>query len=389
MRVMKHTGLVVLILLFASCGSRQGYRIEGELEGGAGKSIVLEMVVGNHIEAVDSTRLDDQGRFTFKGELEQPTFGILRAGRDHMRMIILHPGDRLQVKGSYENIEKECDVEGSEDNRLFSMFRDTLQKNIEALQALNRIYQDSLHSPRIREIVKELRARSQAIIARQRAFTRRFITEHSGSLAALLALYQQIAPGTYLIDPMQDLSYYERIDSVLNLKYPEADPVVTFHAQVAELRSRKRQQEIEEQLLGIGKVPPDIALPDPQGDTLHLSSLRGKVVLLDFWASWCAPCRRENPNLVRLYEKYHPKGFEIFQVSLDRTRKAWIDGIRADHLDKWYHVSDLGYWQSAVVKLYHIQAIPSNFLLDRDGKILAKNLRGIALERKLKEIFGE
>lgn len=228
-----------------------------------------------------------------------------------------------------------------------------------------------------------------AIIDDQARYTKKFIADHPGSLAILLALYQQIAPGMYILDPMKDLSVYEQVDSSLNALYPESDPVITFHTQVAELRRRKEQQEMEERLLGVGKVPPDIALPDPQGDTLRLSSLRGKVVLLDFWASWCSPCRRENPNLVRNYEKYHKKGFEIFQVSLDRTKEAWIKGIRDDHLDQWYHVSDLGYWQSAVVRLYHIQGIPTNFLLDRDGKIIARNLRGRALSDKLAQIFGE
>ncbi len=381
--------LVLAGVLLVSCGNKKGFHIEGTLDGGAGKQIRLDLVMTNHLKTVDSTVLDDKGHFVLSGDLEQPTFGILREPGNKMFMVILHPGDRIKVTGSYDDLEKDHSVQGSEDTQLFEAFRTYLQQNIDKLEALNKTYQDSLHSPNIGAITKDLRDRSLAIIDDQKKYTEQFISDHSSSLASLLALYQQIAPGMYIMDPMEDFSVYEEVDSSLNALYPESDPVMTFHSQVAELRSRKRQQEIENQLLGIGKVPPDIALPDPQGDTLRLSSLRGKVVLLDFWASWCSPCRQESSNLVRNYEKYHKKGFEIFQVSLDRTKDAWVKGIEADHLGQWYHVSDLGYWQSAVVKLYHIQGIPDNFLLDRDGRIIAKNLRGQALGDKLAEIFGE
>ena len=125
-----------------------------------------------------------------------------------------------------------------------------------------------------------------------------------------------------------------------------------------------------------GTEAPEISLPTPEGDTIKLSSTRGSVVLLDFWASWCAPCRKENPNLLKLIIMYHKKGFQIYQVSLDKTKEAWIKGIQDDHLEKWIHVSDIKYWNSIVVPLYKIESIPYNFLLDKEGRIIASNLRG-------------
>ena len=139
--------------------------------------------------------------------------------------------------------------------------------------------------------------------------------------------------------------------------------------------------------LETGSPAPEIALPSPDGDTILLSSLRGNYVLLDFWASWCAPCRRENPNLVNVYKKYHDKGFEIYQVSLDRTRDAWVKGIEDDKLH-WVHVSDLQYWNSIVVPVYNIEGIPMSYLLDRQGRIIAQNLSGGRLEQELKQIFN-
>ncbi|MGM0667845.1 MAG: peroxiredoxin family protein, partial [Bacteroidota bacterium] len=138
---------------------------------------------------------------------------------------------------------------------------------------------------------------------------------------------------------------------------------------------------------GIGALAPEIALPNPEGDTIRLSSTRGKYVLLDFWAAWCAPCRTENPRLVEAYEKYSGEGFEIYQVSLDQTREAWLDGISEDKIGDWIHVSDLKYWSSSVVPLYGIESIPSNYLLDAEGRIIATNLRGEALTLKLADIF--
>lgn len=141
--------------------------------------------------------------------------------------------------------------------------------------------------------------------------------------------------------------------------------------------------------LTAGMEAPDIEFADPDGNMRRLSDLRGNVVLIDFWASWCRPCRMENPNVVRLYNQYHDRGFEIFSVSLDNSRDAWIKAIKDDKLVWPNHVSDLRGWSSAAGRLYGIQSIPSTVLIDREGKVLARNLRGQELENKLKEIFDK
>ena len=140
--------------------------------------------------------------------------------------------------------------------------------------------------------------------------------------------------------------------------------------------------------LAIGNEAPEIVLNDPNGKSIKLSSLRGNYVMIDFWASWCRPCRMENPNLVRLYNKFNSKGFEVYSVSLDRNKDAWLKAIKKDNLT-WTHVSDLKFWQSEGAKIYNVKAIPHTVLLDKEGKILATGLRGKSLENKLEEIFGK
>ncbi len=198
-------------------------------------------------------------------------------------------------------------------------------------------------------------------------------------------LYITAGTGVYVLNPEKDISYYLKVDSSLSKNYPEYEPVVTLHEQVKEMIAYLERSKPSAAGSGEKAEAPEISLPSPEGDTIKLSSTRGSIVLLDFWAAWCGPCRKENPNLVKAYNKYQGKGFQIYQVSLDKTKEAWIKGIQDDKLERWIHVSDVKYWNSSVVPLYKIESIPANYLLDKEGRIIASNLRGDALQRKLDE----
>jgi thiol-disulfide isomerase/thioredoxin len=162
----------------------------------------------------------------------------------------------------------------------------------------------------------------------------------------------------------------------------------TYIAEFPGSESRNFLKQFSQGPPGEGEMAPDITLADREGKILPLSSTRGKVVLLDFWASWCGPCRMENPNVVKAYEKYKNKGFTVFSVSLDQSKDKWLAAIAKDGLVWENHVSDLKGWGSAGAALYQVRGIPATFLLDKTGKIIARNLRGPALEKKLEELLG-
>ncbi len=376
--------LILVILILSGCNTSKRFEIKGVIENGQGSMIYLDEIETSSVTSIDSLTLNDDGSFQFTHELTMPKFFLLRSNQNDFITLLIQPGEKVTVEANMDNLAESFTVKGSPDSKLLQDYSQYLQQNIDQLTELNKIYTDSLQSPNIESIMADLDERSNRILEDQREYTIDYITSNTHSLASLLALYQQITPRNYVLDPIEDIVYFEMVDSVLYALYPESGPVQALHAQVIELNQRKETIREMELLFADGATPPEIALPNPDGDTITLSSTRGNIVLLDFWAAWCAPCREENPNLVAQYTKYHSEGFEIFQVSLDRGREDWIKAIESDGLENWIHVSDLN---SIAANLYYIQQIPTSFLLDREGRIIARNLRGEALEKKLSEIF--
>lgn len=214
-------------------------------------------------------------------------------------------------------------------------------------------------------------------------------------------LREEIVP---LFDKLKaiDADYIKSAKNYISLNILDqnlgADNVVEYEGYFksfpADLQSSDKGKSLAERIaslktVAVGAIAPDFSLPDTAGNQLALSSLRGKYVLIDFWASWCGPCRQENPNLVAAFNKYKEKGFTILGVSLDNPGKkdAWLKAIADDKLEQWPQVSDLKGWKSDAAALYSVRSIPQNFLLDKDGKIVASNLRGEALEAKLEELL--
>ncbi|MGQ9619847.1 MAG: thioredoxin-like domain-containing protein, partial [Bacteroidales bacterium] len=337
------------------------------------------------IENIDSVKLDETGSFIFKRENPIPVFYLLKQSNGNFFTILAEPGDKIEIRAEYNKLNEPQSVKGSKSTEKMIEYNKTLKSTIEKLRSLSEIYSENADSPELNKVMQTIDSTAQVYMSELNKYTKKFIDDNAGSLVTLISLYQQVAPKVYVLDPVKDIDYFIKVDSTLYRLYPESGPVKALHEQVAALVESVNTTGMP--LLEPGSEAPEITLPSPEGKMVSLSSTRGNIVLLDFWAAWCAPCRRENPNLVKVYETYHNRGFEIFQVSLDRTREAWLEGIQEDNLGKWIHVSDLKYWNSSVVSQYKIESIPHSYLLDRDGKIIAVNLRGEQLQTKLAEIF--
>lgn len=382
---------LVLVLLittfFIGCKSKS-FQITGKLENPVqGEYLFLDELKSTSLETIDSVKIDSDGNFSLKGEIDFPTFYLLKFSDTNFMTMLIEPGEKIEITAYADSLNIPISLTGSEGTRLLADYNDKLKETIENLGKLNDVYLQYLNSPELPSVIESLDSTAQIYISDMNLYTKNYIDNNITSMVSLIALYQQIAPGVHVLNAVEDYKYYIKVDSVLTELYPLSEPVQALHEQVKELMASLDVDMVSAAALGVGAYAPEIALPSPQGDTIKLSSTRGEVVLLDFWAAWCSPCRLENPNLVEAYNKYHSKGFDIYQVSLDKTKEDWIKGITDDKLGKWKHVSDVKYWNSIVVPLYNIEGIPYNFLLDKDGKIIASNLRGEALQNKLSELF--
>ena len=378
----------MFIVLFSAGCKNNIVRISGTIVNPlSGTYIYLDELKSNELKPIDSVKLSSDGAFNFKREIKQPSFYLLKRNENNFLTMLIEPGEKITLKANSDSLNYPISLKGSKGTELMAEYNKTLQSTIKKLSGLSDIYKQNVDKPELPRVIESLDSLAQVYLSEINSYTKKYIDDNLNSLVSLVALYQQVAPSVYVLNPAKDMSYFEKVDSAMFRLYPDYEPVVSLHDQVKELAAKMKGETGAVPASAAGSKAPEISLPAPTGDTIKLSSTRGSVVLLDFWASWCGPCRKENPNLVNVYSLYHKKGFQIYQVSLDKTKDAWIKGIQDDHLEKWIHVSDVQYWNSVVVPLYKIESIPCNYLLDKEGRIIASNLRGPQLQTKLAEIF--
>jgi thiol-disulfide isomerase/thioredoxin len=371
-----------------SCRNKTA-EISGILENpGPREYIFFQELKSKELLTVDSAIVSEDGRFEFKRKVQFPSFYLLKINQNNFLTMLIEPGEKIKMTSHFDSLNYPVAVLGSKGTKLMADYNKVLLKTINKIRKLSEIHDRNLGRPDFVNVVDSLDNLASGYLNEMNSYAKKYIDDNVSSLVSLVALYSQVAPNVYVLNFEKDISYYKKVDSSLFQKYPEYELVIDLHNQVKDMVAYFESKKIASDGSGETMEAPEIALPSPEGDTIKLSSTRGSYVLLDFWASWCSPCRTESPNLLRAYELYHNQGFQIYQVSLDKTKEAWIKGIQDDGLNKWIHVSDVRYWNSVVVPLYKIESIPTNYLLDREGRIIATNLRGDALRRKLAELFN-
>lgn len=367
---------LALITGISACSNQQGTAIradanliiKGNFTNSSGQTLFIEELNPKAVNIIDSAKTDDQGNFTMGLKIAETGFYRIRISGNNFLNLIASPSDTIVVNADARNLEGSYSLTGSSESarlRELNRFFHQIYKTNDSLNAAMQAHQQNNEANNYMNAVQF----QQQLSAQFHSFVKNFIDQNPGSLASLAAVQN--------LNAEENFDSYARVEEGLKNAHPNSPYYKDLKAKVQELKK-----------LAIGSPAPEITLNDTNDKPISLSSLKGKVVLIDFWASWCRPCRAENPNVVKMYKKYRDKGFEVFSVSLDKSKPGWIGAIKQDGLIWKNHVSDLGYWNSAVVPMYNITGIPLTFLLDKEGKIIGKNLRGQQLEQKLMEIFG-
>jgi thiol-disulfide isomerase/thioredoxin len=381
--------LLLIVIVAVSC-NRKGSKIviKGELGNAKGQVLCLQELTVKGDGKIDSIILDKSGKFKISKTINYPSFYNLWVDKGRPVTIVALPKERIKLQGVADSLYQTYSVEGSEESERAQILNRMLDNTVHKLDSLNKVYQLFLNNPNIAQIEQTLQNNYNRFVDEQREFTIMFIEKDINSFANIIALYQQINANTFIMYQDDDLKYFEKVHSALRKKYPESPYIGVLSDNINQMQQQKSKLKVQQMISELGAVAPEIALPTPYGDTVKLSTYKGKYVLVEFWASWSAPCRIENRDLVPIYKKFKPKGFEIYQVSLDKTRDAWITAIREDGCS-WINVSNLKFWDSPAARSYAVESVPSSFLLDKDGTIMSKNLKSEALYSRLAQLLGE
>ena len=368
---------MILFIGLVSCQSSkpEGTVINGSIANSVESTVHLIGYQDGVPDTIQTAGLSPTGEFNLLFKPGRRDFYTLSFGIENSVILIVDSNDtEISLNGDIEKIRETYDISGSDES---IMLRNLLEKS-------------TYFERRLDSLMTELRAAASAdenekrvelgeLYNQTRKDYRQHLIDHINDNPSSLSNFTALQR----LNMKEDMELFKTVRDALQADMNGNYFFDNLNDQIAATEEQVRL----ESLLKPGSIAPDIALPDPSGEMQKLSDLRGNYVLIDFWASWCKPCRIENPNVVKMYKSYSDKNFEIFGVSLDRTHDKWVQAIEQDGLE-WTHVSDLQFWQSAAAQLYNVKSIPFTVLIDPDGKVIATKLRGPALEKKLEEIFS-
>jgi peroxiredoxin len=360
--------VLALPLVWFGCDTNKepSFTINAEITGPEESTLItMNKIVDGKLEVLDSAFLT-KSKVTFSGSLDQPEMIYFRVGDTRQIINVFCENSNIAVNVNVDSLDKAI-VKGSSIHDELMEFIAYMEPVGERQAELGEQYQEAAASSNM-EKMRDIVDQYEALRLEQIERIKKFVASKPISYISPYIIKM------YLFNDLE-VEELERMLTGLDTSIHDALEYAELSKHLSTLKS-----------LAIGEPAIDFALNDTTGNPIAISSFKGKFLLIDFWASWCAPCRKENPNVVRLYNDYSDKGFEIIGVSFDEDRGRWIQAIHDDGLT-WPHVSDLKGFNSAAAQLYAIHAIPATFLLDREGNIVAKGLRGAALREKLEELY--
>ena len=364
---------VILLLSFCDGNKKNSsFQLKGTLSDSKAETLYLEKLGSAKQVIIDSVILDENGNFEFTNYTPKIGFYRIKTNDKNFAMLVLDSADKVTITGSVKDLGNTFKVEGSPETTIFIEYNNLSKSRDIKLDSLNKAFQllmetNKMDSKRMDSLSAIFETPYNSIINQSNILMVDKITKNTNMYSSIMAIQA--------LDPDKYSDLYKSLDAGLSKKFPKDKNVIMFHEVVERMLSTN-----------VGQFAPEISLPSPDGKEIALSSLKGKLVLIDFWASWCGPCRKEMPNVVKIYSKFKNKGFEIYGVSLDQDKEKWMEAITKDGIN-WPQVSDLKYWDNVAARIYNVQGIPYTVLIDKDGKIIAKNLRGQELEKKIAEVL--
>lgn len=375
--------LLAIVAVFTSCQnvSKQTFVLKGSFPNEpANAKVYLEELTYTSRNSVDTSALDANGKVSLHGTIKNNGLYQVRIGEKNAIFTVLdEKTSEVSITADTSDIANfTYKITGSPASEQLRTFIVQTKIYGEAFGRAMNAYNQNVTAETPDSIKKTY---ENKVVAADSAF-RQFATHYADTAKnPVIAIFAATN-----LEYDRDAATFEKLAERIRTDYAALPFVQTYLQMLSDQKSKTQQNDLSPKFQD-GSVAPDIALQDITGKTRTLSSLHGNVVLLDFWASWCGPCRRENPNVVKAYETYKDKGFTVYSVSLDTDKDKWIAGIKKDQLMWPNHVSDLQGWKSSVCDVYGIHSIPQNYLLDKDGKIIASNLRGDELLNKLQSVF--
>ena len=351
--------IVAASMTLAACNAQSGYKVTGTVEGMPDGKAIIATVNGSSLDTLAKADVKN-GSFEFTGNVSEPTGAYIMVIGQRGAIPFMLENANITVNAGQAGLT----VTGSEGQKIYDQFMAINTTTQQEAMKLQQEYQAANGD----------QAKMQAV---QEAYAK-LMTDAQAKETELIKANPDSYVSTFVIVSGMGQMEYEQLKERYNLLGEKAKASAqgkAIAAQIAKLEST-----------AIGQIAPNFTITTPEGESISLYDIKGKVKLIDFWASWCGPCRGENPHVVEIYKEYHPKGLEIFGVSLDNNKEAWVKAIADDGL-VWKHGSDLKGWQSAPAQLYSVSGIPHTVLLDENNKIIAKNLRGDELKQKSAELL--
>lgn len=368
--------LIGIALVMFSCNQEpDGFTINGTLRGelDEGTNVFLKKIGDDNQPIEVDTAKISEGQFQFKGVSNAPELHYIFVDETPGYTAVILENGTIDFNAQKDSLGF-AEIKGTPQNDVFA---DYLEKSRELSQRRLAIQQDMQAAAGQEAVTTALRDEMTELIEEYKSFEVTYIENNPDALISALLLDRAIATKGL---PIEEI---EKLYNALSQQIKDSKPGQRVLNGLEALKKSEESKKNTE----IGAKAPEFSGPNPEGETIALSDVMGKVTLIDFWAAWCKPCRAENPNVVAVYDKYHDKGLNILGVSLDRTAEAWKKAIADDGLD-WNHISNIAYFDDQIAQLYNVDAIPAAFLLDENGVIVAKNLRGSALEEKVAELLN-